>query len=104
MAKQPSGIDERKKKSNDEGLARAKRIDVYKEELRQLVRHKRAIALVSYAPPIKFLRAPLVEARPEQLSRAANKGAPYAIDFQTAEAVQEHSVIYANSAPASLSL
>jgi hypothetical protein len=85
MAIQPSGIDERKKESNDKGLARAKRIDVSKEELRQLVRHKRAIALVGYAPPIKFLRPPLVEACPEQLSRAANKGTPYVIDFQTAE-------------------
>jgi hypothetical protein len=74
-----------KRRATTRGLARAKHIDVYKEELRQLVRHKRAIALVGYAPPIKFLRAPLFEARPEQLSRAANKGTPYVIDFQTAE-------------------
>jgi type IV secretory pathway TraG/TraD family ATPase VirD4 len=78
-------IDERGKKSKGERLERAKRVNVYEEELRQLGRHKRAIALVGDAPPIKFRSAPLVQVCPEELSRAANKGTPYVIDFQTAE-------------------
>ena len=75
-----------KKKSKAERLERAERLNIYEKELRQPDRRRSAIALVGNAPPIKFLRSPLVEARPEQLSRAANKGTPYVIDFQTAEA------------------
>ena len=56
------------------------------EVLHELGRHKRAIALVGDAPPIKFSPAPLVQACPLELSRAANKETPYVIDLQTAEA------------------
>ena len=83
---QHGAMDERKKKSKDERLARAKHVSTYAEELRQLGHRKRAIAVVGDAPPIKFRLAPLVQACPEELSRAANKGTPYFIDFQTAEA------------------
>ena len=82
---QHTPIDERKK-TKDERLAEAKRVLVYEEELRQLDRHKRAIALVGDAPPIKFFAPPFVQACPEELARTANKGTPYLIDFQTAEA------------------
>jgi type IV secretory pathway TraG/TraD family ATPase VirD4 len=83
---QRAAIDERKKKSKGERLARTKNVAAYAEELRQLDRRKRAIALVGDAPPIKFLPPPLFQPSPEELSRAANKGTPYVIDFQTAEA------------------
>lgn len=83
---QSGAIDEQSKKNKGERLAGAKRSYLYEQELRQLDRHKRAIALVGDAPPIKFRAAPLVQACPEELSRAANKGTPYVIDFQTAEA------------------
>ncbi len=83
---QHGAIDGRKKKSKGERLAEAKRVLVYEEELRQLDRHKRAIAVVGDAPPIKFFAPPFVQACQEDLARAANKGTPYVIDFQTAEA------------------
>ena len=79
-------IDERRMKSKGDRLAETKRVEMYEEVLHELRRHKRAIALVGDAPPIKFLRAPLIQACPEELSRAANKGTPYIIDFRTAEA------------------
>lgn len=79
-------FDERRKMSEGERLAVAKRVCLYAEELRQLVGHKRGIALVGDAPAIKCSLPPLVHACPEELSRAANKGTPYVIDFQTAEA------------------
>jgi type IV secretory pathway TraG/TraD family ATPase VirD4 len=82
---QHTPIDERKK-TKDERLAEARRVLVYEEELRQLDRHKRAIALVGDSPPIKFFAPPFVQACAEELARAANKGTPYVIDFQTAEA------------------
>jgi hypothetical protein len=85
-ATQHRGIYERSKKSKGERLARAKRVYLCEQELRQLDRHKRAIAVVGDVPPIKFLLPPLVHACPEEVSRTANKGAPYVIDFQTAEA------------------
>jgi type IV secretory pathway TraG/TraD family ATPase VirD4 len=78
-------IDERTKKRKSERLSEAKRVLVYEEELRQLDRHKRAIAVVGDVPPIKFQAPPLVQACPEELSRAANKGTPYVIGFQTAD-------------------
>jgi len=83
---QHAAIDERKKKSKDERLARAKHVSTYAEELRQLDHRKRAIALVGNAAPIKFLPPPLFQASPKELSRAVNKGTPYVIDLQTAEA------------------
>ena len=83
---QHAEIDERTRKRKGERLAEAKRVEMYEEQLHELDRHKRAIALVGDAPPIKFRPAPPVQARPEELSRAANKGTPYVIDFQTAEA------------------
>jgi len=76
----------RTKKRKGERIAEDNRVEMYEEELRQLGRHKRAITLVGDAPPITFRPAPFVQACPEKLSRAANKGTPYVIDFQTAEA------------------
>jgi hypothetical protein len=82
---QHAPIDEHKK-TKGERLAEAKRVLVYEEELRQLDRHKRAIAVVGDFQPIKCSLPPLVQASPEELSRAANKGTLYVIDFQTAAA------------------
>jgi type IV secretory pathway TraG/TraD family ATPase VirD4 len=83
---QHGAIDERSKKRKGVRLAGDKHVYLYEQELCQLDRHKRAIAVVGDAPPIKFLLAPLVQAYPEEISGTANKGAPYVIDFQTAEA------------------
>ncbi len=85
-ALQHGSIDALSKKSRAERFAEVKRIHMYAEELRQLDRHKRAIAVVGDTPPIKFQPAPVVQACPQELSRAANKGTPYVIGFQTAEA------------------
>jgi type IV secretory pathway TraG/TraD family ATPase VirD4 len=85
-AVQHAEIDERTKKGKGERLAEAKRVEMYEDVLHELGRHNRAIALVGDAPPIKFRPAPLVQACPEELSSAANKGTPYVIDFKTAEA------------------
>jgi type IV secretory pathway TraG/TraD family ATPase VirD4 len=82
---QHGAINERGKKSKGKRVAAAKRLYLYEQELRQLDRHKRAIALVGDAPPIKFFAPPFVQACAEELARAANKGTPYVIDFQTAE-------------------
>ena len=79
-------IDRRTQKREGDRLAEAKRVEVYEEVLQELGRRKRAIALVGDAPPIKFSPPPIVQACAEALSHTANKGTPYVIDFQTAEA------------------
>jgi hypothetical protein len=84
-ATQHGAIDERSKKKGGR-LAGDEAISTYADELRRLDHLKHAIALVGNALPIKFLLAPLIQTCPEELSRAANKGTPYVIDFLTAEA------------------
>jgi type IV secretory pathway TraG/TraD family ATPase VirD4 len=51
-----------KRKSRAERLAEVECVSLYAEEIRQLVRHKRAVALMGSAPPIKFLYPPFFQA------------------------------------------
>ena len=54
-------------------------------ELRQLVRHKQAVAIIDTAAPIKFSYPPFIQAAPEALSNATNKGTPRVRSFKDAE-------------------
>jgi type IV secretory pathway TraG/TraD family ATPase VirD4 len=74
------------KQSRAERLAEADLFSTYEQAFRKLSRHQRAIALVGTAPPTRFMFPPFAWLSPEDRSRPANKGTPYAIDFQTAEA------------------
>jgi type IV secretion system protein VirD4 len=68
-----------------ERLAETKRDLIDAAELRQLVRHKQAVAIIDTAPPIKFTYPPFVQAAREALSRPVHKGTSEVIDFRTAE-------------------
>ena len=68
-----------------ERLAETKRDLIDAAELRQLVRHKQAVAIIDTAPPIKFSYPPLVQAAPDGLSQAGYKGLPRVIGFKRAE-------------------
>jgi multidrug efflux pump subunit AcrA (membrane-fusion protein) len=72
-------------------LAEAKRDLIDPAELRQLVRHKQAVAIIDTAPPIKFSYPPLVQAATDALSHADYKGVPRVIGFRRAE-TQENSL------------
>ena len=74
------------KPSKAERLAEAGLVLTYEKALRNLSRHRRAIALVGFGPPIKFMFPPFAWVSPEDRSRPANKGTPYVIDLQTGEA------------------
>jgi hypothetical protein len=73
------------KESKAERFAEADLFSTYEQAVRNLPRHQRAIALVDTGPPIKFMFPPFAWVSPEDRFRPANKGTPYAIDFQTAE-------------------
>jgi type IV secretion system protein VirD4 len=68
-----------------ERLAETKRNLMDPTELRQLVRHKQAIAIIDTAAPIKFSYPPFVQAGPDELSRADDKGTPTVVSFKSAE-------------------
>ncbi|MGH9762801.1 MAG: type IV secretory system conjugative DNA transfer family protein, partial [Blastocatellia bacterium] len=68
-----------------ERLAETRRDLIDAAELRQLVRHKQAVAIIDTAPPIKFAYPPFVQAAPEAVSHAGYKGTPYVIDLRKAE-------------------
>ena len=54
-------------------------------ELRQLVRHKQAVAIIDTAPPIEFSYPPLIQAAPNVLSQPIDKGTPHIRTFKEAE-------------------
>ena len=68
-----------------ERLAETKRDLMDPAELRQLVSHKQAVAIIGTAAPIKFSFPPFVQAVGEELSRAVNKGTPRVASFKEAE-------------------
>lgn len=74
------------KQRKAEQVAEADLASTYEQALRELPRHQRAIAIVGTAPPIMLRYPPCTWVEPQNRSRAANKGTPYVIDFQTAEA------------------
>lgn len=68
-----------------ERLAETKRDLMDPAELRQLVSHQQAVAIIGTAAPIKFSFPPFVQAVGEELSRAVNKGTPRVASFKEAE-------------------
>ena len=82
---QRTSIDATGIQHDAERLAETKRDLIDAAELRQLVRHKQAVAIIDTAPPIKFTYPPFVQASPHSVSRAEYKGTPYVIDLKMAE-------------------
>ena len=89
---QRTSIDATGKQHDAERLAEAKRDLIDPAELRQLVRHKQAVAIVDTAPPIKFAYPPFVQPPPDQVSHPAYKGSPHVTDLRTAEQERAHSI------------
>jgi type IV secretory pathway TraG/TraD family ATPase VirD4 len=65
-----------------ERLAETRRDLIDSSEVRQLVRHQQAIAIIDTAPPIKFAYPRFIQAQPEMLSYPAFKGTPFVIDLE----------------------
>jgi type IV secretory pathway TraG/TraD family ATPase VirD4 len=82
---QHTTVDATGTQNDAERLAETKRDLIDAAELRQLVRHKQAVAIIDTAPPIKFTYPPFVQAAREALSRPVHKGTSEVIDFRTAE-------------------
>jgi type IV secretory pathway TraG/TraD family ATPase VirD4 len=82
---QHTTVDATGTQNDAERLAETKRDLIDAAELRQLVRHKQAVAIIDTAPPIKFTYPPFVQAAREALSRPVHKGTAEVIDFRTAE-------------------
>ncbi len=78
-------IDGTGRQYDAERLAEAKRDLIDAAELRQLVRHKQAVAIIDTAPPIKFSYPPLIQAGAETLANPEFKGRPCIIDLKKAE-------------------
>jgi type IV secretory pathway TraG/TraD family ATPase VirD4 len=68
-----------------ERMAETKRDLIDPTELRQLIRHKQAVAIIDTAPPIKFSYPPLIQASPDKRSYAGYKGSPQIIDLKTSQ-------------------
>jgi len=82
---QHTTVDAPGTQNDAERLAETKRDLIDAAELRQLVRHRQAVAIIDTAPPIKFAYPPLVQAAPDALSQAEYKGLPHVIGFKRAE-------------------
>ena len=82
---QQTTIDAVGTQNDAERLAETRRDLVDAAELRQLVRHKQAVAIIDTAPPIKFSYPPFIQASPEALSLSAYKGTPHIINLKKAQ-------------------
>jgi type IV secretory pathway TraG/TraD family ATPase VirD4 len=82
---QHTSIDAVGNEHDAERLAEAKRDLMDAAEIRQLVRHKQAVAIIDTAPPIKFTYPPFIQATLDEVSRATNKGTPTVVSFKNAE-------------------
>jgi type IV secretion system protein VirD4 len=91
---QHTSIDAVGNENDAERLAETKRYLIDPAELRQLVRHKQAVAIIDTAPPIKFAYPPFA---PAAKANPPFKGTPVVIDFTEAEA-------HRNSAPGKVPL
>jgi len=88
---QRTTVDAPGTQNDAERLAETKRDLIDPAELRQLVRHKQAVAIIDTAPPIKFSYPPLIQAAPSALSNGDYKGEPHPIGLKRAE-MQEKSL------------
>ncbi|MEK6409615.1 MAG: type IV secretory system conjugative DNA transfer family protein [Acidobacteriota bacterium] len=84
---QQTTIDAVGTQNDAERLAETRRDLVDAAELRQLVRHKQAVAIIDTAPPIKFSYPPFIQASPATLSSPAYKGTPHIINLKGAQKV-----------------
>ena len=82
---QQTTIDAVGTQNDAERLAETRRDLVDPAELRQLVRHKQAVAIIDTAPPIKFSYPPFIQTSPEALSRPDYKGTPHIINLKNAQ-------------------
>ena len=82
---QHTTVDATGTQNDAERLAETKRDLIDAAEVRQLVRHKQAVAIIDTAPPIKFTYPPFIQAAGEALSQPVHKGTSEVIDFRTAE-------------------
>jgi type IV secretion system protein VirD4 len=82
---QQTTVDGTGRQYDAERLAETKRDLIDAAELRQLVRHKQAVAIIDTAPPIKFSYPPFIQAAPEALSQPGYKGTPYVIALKRAQ-------------------
>src|SRR5262249_1698179 len=78
---QHTTIDAVGTQNDAERLAEARRDLVDAAELRQLVRHKQAVAIIDTAPPIKFSYPPFLQASSAALSQPAYKGTPVIVNL-----------------------
>jgi hypothetical protein len=85
---QQTTIDAVGTQNDAERLAETRRDLVDAAELRQLVRHKQAVAIIDTAPPIKFSYPPFIQTSPEALSRPDYKGVPRIINLKNAQKVK----------------
>jgi hypothetical protein len=72
------------------GLLKPGAILLMQLELRQLVRHKQAVAIIDTALPIKFSYPPFIQAAPEALSLPLYKGTPHIINLKSAHKANRH--------------
>ena len=79
---QQTTIDAVGNHNDAERLAETRRDLVDAAELRQLVRHRQAVAIIDTAPPIKFSYPPFIQASPEALSLPSYKGTPHIINLK----------------------
>lgn len=82
---QQTTVDGTGRQYDAERLAETKRDLIDAAELRQLVRHKQAVAIIDTAPPIKFSYPPFIHAAPQALSHPGYKGTPYVIALKRAQ-------------------
>jgi type IV secretion system protein VirD4 len=78
---QHTTVDAVGNKSDAERLAETRRALIDPAELRQLIRHKQAVAIIDTAPPIKFSYPPFA---PAGNAMPAFKGTPIVTDFNEA--------------------
>jgi type IV secretory pathway TraG/TraD family ATPase VirD4 len=93
---QHTTVDATGTQNDAERLAETKRDLIDAAELRQLVRHKQAVAIIDTAAPIKFSYPPFVQTAREALSHPVHKGTAHVVDFRTAERTR---VLDAESSP-----
>ncbi|MFY9572315.1 MAG: TraM recognition domain-containing protein, partial [Blastocatellia bacterium] len=79
---QQTTIDAVGNQNDAQRLAETRRDLVDAAELRQLVRHKQAVAIIDTAPPIKFSYPPFIQASPEALSLPSYKGTAHIINLK----------------------
>jgi type IV secretion system protein VirD4 len=84
-ALQLTTVDAPGTKNDADRLAETKRDLIDPAELRQLVRHKQAVAIIDTAPPIRFAYPPFIQAAAHSRSIAAHKGTPYIVSLKRAQ-------------------